>query len=63
MQVNSVEPFLPEDAELGQEFLLRVRLVEISEEITNVTSFGSPEPQVLSGERSGRIVLLAVREA
>ena len=59
LHVDHVE--IPDDAQVGEEFLLRVRLVEIREEVINVTSFGAKEPQLVSGRRDGTLVWVATR--
>ena len=53
---------LMEKAELGKEYLIRVRVVEVREETIDVTALGDPEPRVIGGVRSAKLVPLSVRE-
>lgn len=48
--------------ELGAEFLLRVRVVEMTEESIEVTSMGDTEPRILQGRNTAKLMLLAVRK-
>ena len=50
-----------EEAELGAEYLIRVRVVEVREETIDVTRIGDTEPRVLTGQRSCKLMPLAVR--
>ncbi len=50
-----------EEAELGAEYLIRVRVVEVREEAIEITSLGDPEPRVASGIRTAKLLPLAVR--
>lgn len=54
---------LMDEAELGKEYLIRVRVVEVREETIDVTRLGDDETRVLSGVRSARLLPLSVRGA
>lgn len=49
-----------ESAELGAEYLIRVRVVEVSEETLTVTSVEHP-PKVIAGRRRAKLLPLAVQ--
>jgi len=46
------------DAELGDEFLLRVRVVALREETIDIRRLGDPEPRVTGGRRDVDLLLL-----
>jgi hypothetical protein len=50
-----------EDATVGDEFLLRVRLVTVREESIEITRYEDVEPQIAQGRNTGELILLAVR--
>lgn len=52
-----------DEAELGKEYLIKVRVVEVREESIDVTRLGDSEPQFWSGVRSCTLLPISVRAA
>lgn len=47
--------------DIGEEFLIRVRATQVSEETIEVTSYGDPEPRVAQGRITVELQVLATR--